>query len=518
MPKKYLIGVDLGTSSTKAAVYDLQGSLRGVASLEVPLHYPAPGQVEQESEDFYSSAASSVQLCLQRGGIDPREVAGIAFDSQMAGIGSIDEHFRPAAPFDSWLDMRCQSMIEWMQREAFERVIELTGCPPTCDHGPKMLWRKYERPQDYARVVKFVTPAAYVAGRLAALRAEDAFMDTTFIHFSGFSDSRNAAWSSELCQRFGLDIDKLPRIIQPWTAVGEVSAEAARSFGLAPGTLVAAGCGDTAACALGAGAVRPGMLLDIAGTASVFAATTDRFVADRGSRTLLNMHSVIPGLYHPLAYIAGGGLALRWFRDQFHHPQPGAALDNLYAEMDEAAARIPPGAEGLFFSPHLGGRVCPAAPEMRGSWTGFSWGHTPAHFYRAILESVAFEYARYLAILQQEVGGLRLIETRVAGGGARSLRWNQIKADVLGVPYQPLAREELGTWGAALIAGKAAGLFPDLAETAERTAALVGPAQPPDPERHALYAPLAARFAAFQYDQSRYFQPQASQAENPPSG
>jgi xylulokinase len=502
MQKKYLIGADLGTSSTKAAVYDLHGRMLGEDAVEVALIYPAPGQVEQESEDFYRSAAQTVQTSLQRSGIDPREVAALAFDSQMAGIGSIDDDFRPAAPFDSWLDMRCQPMIEWMEREALERVIELTGCPPTCDHGPKMLWRKHERPAEYDRVVKFVTPAGYVAGRIAGLKADQAFMDETFIHFSGFSDSRQSAWSQELCSKFGLDLEKLPRIIAPWTAVGEVTQKAAGDFGLAPGTLVAAGCGDTAACALGAGVVRPGMLFDIAGTAA------DRFVADKHCRTLLNMHSVIPGLYHPLAYIAGGGLALRWFRDQFFKIADGAEPEsslNPYARMDAAAAKIPPGAEGLFFSPHLGGRICPSAPEMRGVWAGFSWGHTSAHFYRAILESVAFEYAWYLRILSQEVEGLRLLETRAAGGGARSRVWNQIKADVLGVPYRQLAREELGAWGAAMIAGKAAGVFEDLASTAENAAGLVGQAVAPDVARHDFYAGLAERFSAFQETQAGYF-------------
>lgn len=508
MPKKYLIGVDLGTSSTKAAVYTREGRLVSQASAEVGLHYPAPGQVEQESEDFYSTAAQTVQACVRESGLDPREIAAISFDSQMAGIGSVDENFRPAAPFDSWLDMRCQPYIEAMEREAGARVVELTGCPPTCDHGPKMLWCKHERPQDYAKVVKFVTPAGYVAGRMAGLRADQAFMDYTFIHFSGFSNSREYAWSEELCGRFGLDMDKLPRIVEPWSLAGELTEQAAREFGLAPGTLAAAGCGDTAACALGAGLVRPGMLLDIAGTAAVFAATTDRFVADQQNRTLLNMHSVIPGLYHPLAYIAGGGLAPRWFRDQFYNTRQGQALpagEDLYARMEVEASKIAPGADGLYFSPHLGGRVCPSAPEMRGAWLGFSWGHTQAHFYRAILESVAFEYAWYLDILKAELGDLPLLESRAAGGGAHSALWNQIKANVLGVPFQRLAHSELGTWGAALLAGKAAGIFDDLPATAERCAGLEGERVNPDPEQQQVYADLACRYPALQASLERYF-------------
>ena len=118
------------------------------------------------------------------------------------------------------------------------------------------------------------------------------------------------------------------------------------------------------------------------------------------------------------------------------------------------------------FSPHLGGRVCPAAPEMRGAWLGFSWGHTRNDFFRAILESIAYEYAWYLRILRGLAPELDLVEARVIGGGARSEAWNQIKADVLSVPYQKLVRKECGAWGSALVAGKACGLITDLAEAA----------------------------------------------------
>jgi len=508
MAEKYLIGVDLGTSGTRAALYRLDGSPVAEASQEVPLYYPKPGVVEQENADFYRTAAYTVSQCLRQSGIDPRQVAAIAFDSQMAGIGSIDEDYKPATRFDSWLDMRCQPYIDQMSREAGERVTELTGCPPTCNHGPKMLWWQHEQPDEYKRIAKFVTPAGYVGGSIAGLKADQAYMDYTFIHMSGFCDSQNMAWSPELCQRFGLEMEKLPIIVEPWRVIGEVIPQAAKDFGLAAGTPVAAGCGDTAASALGAGIVRTGMLFDIAGTASVLAACTDRFVADRQHRALVNMHSVIPGLYNPLAYIAGGGLALRWFRDQFYNvrrgqPQPGE--DDLYDEMTAGAAKIPAGAEGLFFSPHLGGRICPAAAEMRGAWVGFSWGHTQAHFFRAILESVAFEYAYYLKVLIDQVPGLELVETRAIGGGARSDVWNQIKADVLGVPYLRLRRSDCGTWGSALVAGKAAGLFGDLSARAAETALPDGEALQPNPANRQVYAPLVDRYIQLQETLGDYF-------------
>lgn len=508
MLQKYLIGVDLGTSGTKTALYQIDGTLVAEANREVPIYYPKVGVVEQENNDFYQTAAETVRECLEGSGVDPRKVAGIGFDSQMAGIGSIDGDYKPATRFDSWLDMRCQPYIEQMERDAGDRITELTGCAPTCDAGPKILWWQNERPEEYGRIAKFVTPAAYVAGSMAGLKSDQAFMDYTFIHFSGFSDSKALAWSDELCRRFGVDIDKLPQIVEPWKVIGEVTETAAKDFGLAQGTLIAAGCGDTAACALGAGVVHPGMLFDTAGTAAVLAACTDRFVADRKNRALLCMHSVIPGIYHPLAYIAGGGIALRWFRDQFYNTQRGQSgpgTGEFYDEMIAAAATIAPGADGLLFSPHLGGRICPAAPEMRGAWVGFSWGHTQAHFFRAILESVAYEYSYYLNILKEQIPTLRLFETRVVGGGARSGIWNQIKADVLGVPYQRLRRFEFGTWGSAMIAGRAAGLFDDLIEKATESTQLDGNAANPDPTKRAAYLPLAKKYIELEKNLRQYF-------------
>ena len=501
MDSKYLVGVDLGTSGTKAALYRPDGTLVAEASAEVPLYYPQPGVVEQENDDFYRSAAQTVRQCIVESGIDPRAVAAIAFDSQMAGVGSVDETFKPATRFDSWLDMRCQPYIEQLDRDHGDLITRLTGFPPTCDHGPKMVWWKEERPEQYARVAKFLMPAAYVAGTMAGLRGDEAFIDHTFIHFTALSDAQAGAWSDQLVSLVGIDYEKLPRIVPPWDVIGEVTDKAARDFGLAPGTPIAAGCGDTAAGALGAGIIRPGMVMDTAGTASVLMGCTDRFVADRSNRALLTMRSVVPGLYHPLAYIAGGGQALRWFRDEFFQGESQEEIEGekeLYDLMAERAAQVPPGAEGLYFSPHLGGRVCPASPAMRGAWVGFSWGHTRAHFLRAILEGVAFEYAYYLRVLRELIPDISLIEARVIGGGARSPVWNQIKADVLGVPYQRLQRSEFATWGCALIAGRAVGLFDDLAATAAATTEPRGEPVYPQPDAANAYRPLVQQYIDWQ--------------------
>lgn len=492
MKRQLLLGVDLGTTATKAALYTLEGAVVAEARTEIPLSTPAIGVVEQRLEDIYESAAAAVKACLAGANADPSPIAAMAFDSQMAGVGAVDEDFRPVAHFDSWLDMRCQPYIEFMDRKCGDRITALTGCPPTCDHGPKILWWMNDRPADYARIAKFLMPSAYVAGRCVGLRAEQAYMDYTFLHFTGLSDALAGGWSSELCSTFGVDMSRLPRIVAPWEVVGELREEAAREFGLCAGIPVAAGCGDTAAGMLGAGVVRPGMLLDTAGTASVLACSTDRFVADTANRTLITMRSVIAGLWHPLAYVAGGGLVLRWLCDHFLDG------DKSYEALFAAVAAAPPGCDGLTFSPHLGGRICPAAAGMRGAWVGFSWSHTKAHFLRSAVESIAYEYAYYLEILRQLIPGLGLVEGRVIGGGSQLRAWNQMKADVMGVPLRRVMRQESATWGAAMIAGKAAGLIGDLAAHAEACAAVEQECAAPHERLRELYRQGYLRYRHWQ--------------------
>jgi xylulokinase len=469
MTTTYLIGVDLGTTGTKTAIFDAAGSLVAEAYEESRLYYPRPGWVEQKPEEIYGSALRTIRLCLDQSAIDPGRVAAIAFDGQMAGIGTVDAAWGTPTQYDSWLDTRCSLYIERL-KENEERIIALTGGPPTISHGAKILWWLHERPEVYRQIAKFVVPGGYVAGRMAGLKGDQAFMDRTYLHFTCFSDTRSGKWSEELLDLHGVDREKLPRIVDPWELIGQVTPEAAAACGLKAGTPIAAGCGDQAAGMLGAGMVRPGLVFDVAGTASVFAVCVDQFVPDLRHRTLFTACLAIPGLYYCLAYINGGGLNLRWFRDELAAHEKAQAEtkgENVYRVFDRMAAQMPAGSDNLIFLPHLGGRVCPCEANARGVYLGLSWSHTKAHLYRAMLEGVAYEYAYYKRIVQELLPGLELAETRVIGGGARSELWNQIKADVLGVPYVNLSREEFPVLGSAILAGYAVGVFSDLASTAE---------------------------------------------------
>jgi xylulokinase len=249
--------------------------------------------------------------------------------------------------------------------------------------------------------------------------------------------------------------------------VGRLTAGAARRCGLTAGTPVVAGCGDTAASFLACGATREGICVDVAGTASVFAATTRQFKADTKFCTLGWGQSATPGLWHPYAYINGGGMNLEWFAREFAQ-QGKTTSEKTFAGLNRLASRIEPALDDPIFVPHLGGRMSPSQPQLRGSWAGLTWSHTAAHLYRAVLEGVALEYCVYRDILQAVNPELDIREVRITGGGEKSNLWNQLKADALGIPVVQINRHEGAPLGVALLAGYGVGLFQKLEAAASR--------------------------------------------------
>lgn len=483
------VGCDLGTMGTKAAVVAHDGTILGDAFEEVPLRHPKPRWAEQDLTEIEGSAHRTIRQALVAAG-NPADVAGVAFSSQMSGIGTIDAHFQPATYFDSWLDSRCTPYIDEMSQHA-ERIVELSGCPPTYSHGPKIVWWQRERPADFERIARFVVPGAFVAGRLCGLSVEDAFIDRTYLHFSNLSDTAAGAWSDELIDEFGVDRRVLPRIVDPLEVVGEVSRAAAEQTGLPVGTPVAAGAGDQSAAALGSGVVQPGQAFDSAGTASLFAVCGDAFRPDITHRTLACGQAVIPGRFLSMAFINGGGLALRWFRDEFA-PELADSM-TAYADLDELASAIEPGSGGLLWFPHFQGGVLPPQPRVRGAWVGLTAGHGRGHMFRAMLEGIAYEYAVWAGLARE--AGQHVHEARVLGGGAASDLWNHIKADVLGIDWVPTVRQECGVLGDALIAASATGHVDDLAGTAQAWQETAAPIRP-DPVRSEVYGRLHTAYDA----------------------
>ena len=505
MSGRLFIGVDIGTQGVKAAVYDMSGRCLGEAFRKSELLHPAPDAVEEDPERQVKSTCEVIAECAAKAAGSGR-IEGLAIDGQMAGVIGVGEDGRHVTPYDSWLDTRCSPWIAHMQKEAGPEIVRKAGGPPSFNHGPKILWWKHERPDAWRRIRAFVQPGGYAAMRLCALDGAHAFIDTSYLHFSGFADSRAAAWDTALCRRFGVDPSLLPRIVSSHVVVGGIAATMSAACGLPPGTPVVAGCGDTAASFLSCGATRPGICVDVAGTASVFAATTAEFRADEQSMVLSCGRSAVPGLWHPYAYINGGGMNLEWFREQIAAPfaVTGAAAPD-FDLLGTMAGAVTPAETDPLFIPHLGGRVSPSQPALRGAWVGLTWAHGPGHLYRAILEGVALEYGIYLDTLGRLFRGETVSEVRVTGGGEKSSVWNRIKADTLGVRIVQVMGAGGAPLGAALLAAYGTGAVTDLDAAAAgwiRTGAVTAP----DPARVPMCRRRIDRYASLMASINRWAQ------------
>jgi xylulokinase len=482
-----VLGIDLGTSMVKAGIYTLDGAVHAIASRPIALKHPADGRAEQDMDDFYEAAASATQECLVKDGFDRGRIGAMAVAGQMAGVGLVDSRHRPLAPFDSWLDTRCSGIVDDMTSKAGDRITAVSGCAPTISIGPKMLWWQRHEPELCSEAAAFVTAAGYVAGRAAGLRGRDAFIDPSHLHFTAIGDIGRSRWDETLADTFGLDQRLLPRIVESTSVVGELTPQAARDFGLTAGVPIAAGCGDTAAGALGSGVTEPTQAFDIAGTAAVFGVCSADFTPDLEHRTLMTMRAAVPGRWFSLAYVGGAGQVIEWMcREILGHPRLG---DAAYAELAKVASAATPGCGGLMMSPHFAGRVAPVESAMRGSFLGLSPRHGRAELARAMLESIAFEYRQYADIARGMAAHWKVQEIIGTGGGSRMGVWNQIKADVLQLPYRPLVGVESGTRGAALVAIASRGH-----EIPELPASDYGAAATPNPANFPVYCPAYDRY------------------------
>lgn len=451
--KQYLIGIDVGTQSVKAVLFNELGERIYICTESLRLLKPTPDTVEQDPTEILRVVLRMIRNVMERSAVKPSAVAAVGIDAQMAGIMGVDANLNPTTPYDSWLDARCRPYAERMKQEAEEAIVQSAGGQIGLTHGPKILRFLHEESTVYRKTVKFLTLTAYLTMALCGLCAKDAFIDTTHLHFTNFADSVHHKWNEDLLHTFGIESGKMPIIRSPFEIAGTLTSSVANETGLTEQTVVSVGCGDTAASVFGAGITGTDFCFDIAGTASVYAGTTDRFCPDVTFKTLNYMASPIDGLWTPLAYINGGGLCLRWFRDM---------MGKTYRELDELADNAPAGCRGLTFVPHFTGRSFPDDPAVSGAFIGLKWEHTPGDLYRAILESVGYEYRVYQSILdwQNRSGNQKTVIG--VGGGAKSAVFNQIKADILNYPYRNLEFEDTAPWGSAVLAGYACGLFDDL--------------------------------------------------------
>ncbi|MBK8020476.1 MAG: xylulokinase [Chloroflexi bacterium] len=487
-----LLGVDVGTSSVKAVLYNPQtGKVAGAAAQEYPLHKPAPNYAEHEPEDWWSAAVGAVRAVMTS--TPGAQVAGIGLCGQMHGTAFLDRAGASIRPAIIWADQRsgaeCQELIDQIGAGPFSSV---TGTLPAAGFAaPTLLWLRKHEPRTLDRTQMLLMPKDYVRFRMTDTMATDASDAAATALF----DVSIKAWSPEIVNAVGISRSILPPIRDSASVVGELTKTAAEALGLPAGIPVVTGCADQPAQAFTNGLIRTG-------TASVTVGSGGQVfvpvVPDMESNVLFRLptdprvhvfNHALPGMWYVLGATLSAGLSLRWLRSLLGRSGDGK---EAYAQFSHEAGDVSPGANGLIFLPYLAGERTPHMDShARATFVGLSYHHERGHLARAVMEGVAFSLREALSI-STAIGGAA--KTVIAAGGAmESTVWRQIMADVLGIPlYQTGISETTGV-GAALLAALGTGMYEEYADACALTSQSIHVTEP-IPANQARYDALFVRY------------------------
>ncbi len=480
----YVIGCDVGSQSLKGSLVDPAGMVVAQASAAYDVMYPHPGWAQQDPLDWRRALAEVVARLLRDGTIPASAVQMLGLASQVDGLVAVDVDAEPLHPAIIWLDRRAAGQTANL-RESIgdDEVRRLTGLNMDASHvAPKILWLRDERPDVFDSAAGLLLPGSALVAWLTGERVVDhANASSTLLY-----DVTTGDWSPRMLDVTGIDAGRLGRIEAASKAVGRLRPRAAEALGLTSRTQVVTGTGDEHAASLGAGGIRPGIVIDITGTAEpVCVAATTPVIDETG---LLETHGHADPrvwLVENPGFVSGGSVS--WFREAIGGGAAPAALDA------EASATSHPGSDGLTFLPTLSGATAPRWNDRaRGVYAGLSLTHGRGHLFRALLEGCTFALRDIVQRLDEM--GLAGGEIRVVGGGARSPLWLQMKADVTGRAVRVLAGDEATALGAAMLAGVAAGLFRDLDEAVDGLTVLEPRAYEPDPRTAQAYDAAYGRY------------------------
>ncbi len=459
--KRHILAHDLGTTGNKATLYDREGALVGSAFHGYETEYAHTGWAEQDPEDWWQAVCASTRRLLQQTRVRPDELACIVFSGQMMGCVLLDKDARPLRKAIIWADQRSVEQERWMgERISPEDVYRITGHRLSASYSLcKILWLRDHQPDILRAAHKIVHAKDAIVARLTG-----AFV-TEPSDASGMNlyDLEQGTWSERLVEAAKLDLDQLPELRRSIDVAGEVLPEVADKVGVAARTPVVIGGGDGPCAAAGAGVVRPGSAYNYVGSSSWIALADDKPIYDPGYSTFTFGH-VVPGMFMPTGTMQAAGASYQWTRDQLC-PFEVQAAETLgispYELMNIEARNSPIGANGLFYLPYLLGERSPRwNPRARGAFIGLTIRHTRTDMIRAVLEGVTMNLRVILDAFRSQ--GAQIDAMRLIGGGARGRFWNQMMADVYGMPVLRLSiLEEATSMGAALAGGVGVGLYPD---------------------------------------------------------
>ena len=469
---EYLLGIDVGSTSMKALVYDLDGNVisQGSHPTESIANDPNhPNWQVYLPEHIWDGISAAIRDAVKQIGPQNRIKA-----AAVTGLGAdavpLDEQGEPVYPFINWICTRTTPQYErWLEKVGLERTFEITGWQPFIwSTVLRFIWLQENEPEIARRVHKWLIIEDFVNYKLTGKYSTDYTDASPTLLF----DQRALSWSDEMLKISGLDKDVLPTPQPCGSFLGEVTPEAAEKTGLAPGTPIYQGGHDYLVGALAAGSISPGMFLDVTGTWELVITPTTHPQWTSEIRQLgltVEAHSA-PGMY----CIWGGGTAasmLEWYKDQYGSEalrQAQAGQGNVWLNLMEGARTSSPGANGVFFLPHFNGTACPNLdPRSLGAFLGLNDTTKKEDMIRAVVEGL--NYASLDMLKALELGaGLKADKITAIGGGTRNEFWMQNKADISGRPVETLEVKESTALGAAMLAGVGSGVYRDLAEAVQR--------------------------------------------------
>ena len=487
MSEKYLIGVDLGTTAIKAALFNSKGKKVAAQEKEHKLLTPAALTVEQSADVYWDTFCHCVKSVAAQAKVDKNDIAAISLSAQGETIVFLDKENKPLHNFIVWMDTRPQKEAEiinsWFSSD---EILHVTGQGPITSLYPacKVLWMKRNHPEIFEKTARIMLLDDYIFFRMGGVfNCEGSNWCTSYMF-----DINTGKYWPEMLKKLEVREEQLPTPVETATPLGTIHPSIAEDLGLSSDTMMVMGGLDQSCGTIGVGNVKAGIFSESTGAALVICTMTDHIVLDEGGE-LPCFYGVIPGLYM-LHAGAKGGIIYKWLRDTLCKEEMELAAKtgkSAYKIMDELAATIPAGSDGLIVLPFFGGAGAPSTDQYaKGMIYGLGIQHTKAHLIRAFMEATALNIYRMVEYCE-EVTGKPVTEIRSLGGGAKGSFWCQLKADMLGRPVVTMKNtQDAACLGAAIIAGVGAGIFPSVEETASSLVEIEN-VYLPNPENRAAY-------------------------------
>jgi len=453
-----LLGIDVGTTGAKSALVSPEGKLQALGRSEYGIHHLRPGWVEQSPEDWWQAVCLATRQAVAACPDAAERVLGLAVSSQAPALLPLSRSGTPLRPAMIWMDRRAEAEGQKLEGALGKgSIYRITGNRPDAFYvAPKLLWFRTHEPQLLADTFKFVQVNGYINYRLTG----EYSLDWAHASLLQLRDSSTGEWNQSICRACGTDPEHFPEVRSGHEVCGVLTTTAAEATGLRAGTPVMVGTVDSAAAALEAGAAEPGVAAEMTGTSTVLVMPNREGLTEPA---FIAMRHAIPDVHLLLGAMASTGACLRWFRDELGEAEVRKATEqnaDAFDLLTGGAAQVPVGSGGVIFLPYMAGERSPLwHTQARGVIFGLSLATPRAALIRSILEGTALALCHNVDLARK--AGIPLREMRSVGGGARSALWNQIKADVLGMPIQ-LPQAPVGAaFGDAMLAGLGLGLYSD---------------------------------------------------------